>query len=68
MESPEKGSHEVPPHPNDEWGRYWWVILILFVLFPIPFGHWWLAVIFLAIFGVIVAVLVKEGKKPPDNP
>jgi uncharacterized membrane protein len=27
------------PHKRSAW---WWLGLVLFVLIPIPFGHWWL--------------------------
>jgi len=63
-----KQSSDEPLPPHNEWGRYWWLILLLLVFFPIPIRHWWLAVIFLALFGAIVAMLLAEGKQPPKDP
>jgi hypothetical protein len=34
----------------------WWVIVIL-VLFPIPFSPWWLAIICIVAFALLLALL-----------
>ena len=61
METPPKPTGE-PPSKGNEWGCYLWVILLLFIFFPIPPHPWRLAVISLMIFGVRAAFLVDAGK------
>jgi hypothetical protein len=41
--------------------RLWWLI-VLVVLFPIPFTPWWIGIIFAAIFCLLVGLLIPKRK------
>ena len=46
----------------------WWAWLIIMV-FPIPIGTgpWWLAAIFVVLFGLLVWAIVDDYKNNPSN-
>jgi hypothetical protein len=50
------GMYQIPPRGS--FGRSWWWWLIFF-LFPIPFGHWWLTIICLALFVALMTWLLR---------
>jgi hypothetical protein len=55
---------EISSDPN---GFSWWVILQIF-LFPISFGPWWLIIICMALDGLMLALFMPKGEKPPQDP
>jgi hypothetical protein len=57
MEIPEKARHDEAPPSRKGWSwRVWLVVL----LFPIPFGPWWLTIICFALFGSLLYLLTRE--------
>jgi hypothetical protein len=61
------GKDEISSHHKAPWRPPWWLILLI-VLFPIPFSPWWLTIICVALFCLMLALLMPDRKKPPVDP
>jgi hypothetical protein len=55
------GGKPSPPQKRSGWPT-WWLILLI-ILFPIPFGPWWLTIICLAVFCVLVVLITPKKEK-----
>jgi|HubBroStandDraft_6_1064221.scaffolds.fasta_scaffold773873_2 hypothetical protein len=58
MEPVEKTTGVEPP-PAQKRSGAWWLVLIIFVLIPIPWSPWWVTVASLAICAVLGWLLVE---------
>jgi membrane protein implicated in regulation of membrane protease activity len=61
------GNDEETSKLNGQTRPSWWLILLI-VLFPIPFSPWWLTIICLAVFVALLAVFLPRAKRPSQNP
>src|SRR6266853_3295226 len=65
MEIPAKPGGGGPAASRKGLGWRWWLLVILF---PIPFGPWWLTVISLAVFCLLLWLCSPTNKKPSRSP
>ena len=60
------GRYCVMDEPETREGKMlpWWIWLLV-VLFPIPFGvvRWWVAIIFIAVFVVLIWTIMRSLRK-----
>jgi len=49
------------PGKKKEWPWWFWLFVISFPI-PIGLGPWWVAVIFAAVFAVLVWVIIQDFK------
>jgi hypothetical protein len=57
MEPSAKGSEVESSRPRKPSG--WWLLLLIFILLPIPWSPWWITVASLAICAALACLLVE---------
>ena len=57
----ENDGHD-PATPRNGMRRFPWWLILLIILFPTPFGPWWVTIICLAGFLLMLALLMPERK------
>jgi len=62
MDLPAKAGSNAPS-PSRKHSVGWWLLVFVFILLPIPWGPWWLTIIFLTILFLMGWVLFGRGKR-----